>query len=117
MLTLNYTGLDPSLFLVGVGNATDSILYINLLAGVLEYQVWLLVVTGVFLLWFVYTRNLILALITMIGLGVNMYVFQYTAFDDVTKLLMRGIFLLLIVFVAVFMLYDRRRRYGHYRAT
>jgi len=114
MLWINYSASDPSLFLVGMANVTDSVLWVNLYRAIITYQAWLFVLTAVLMAGFLYTRNLLLAVVTMIALSVNMYVFQYTGYDDVTLLILRAVFLLLIAFVAVFMLYDRRKgSYGH----
>lgn len=114
MITINYTGLNQSLFYVGVGNASDSVLWVSMVRAVLEYQAWLFVLTAVLMAGFLYTRNLTLCVVTIIALAVNMYVFQYTGFDDVTLFIVRAVFLLLIAFVAVFQLYDvRKRGYGH----
>jgi len=114
MFWINYSASDPSLFLVGMANVTDSVVWVTIVRAMMAYPSWLFVLTAVVMAGFLYTRNLLLAVVTMIALSVNMYVFQYTGYDDVTLLILRAVFLLLIAFVAVFMLYDRRERsYGH----
>jgi len=114
MTVVNFTGLDQSLFLVGMANVTDSVLWVSISRALMAYQSWLFVLTAVLMVGFLYTRNLLLAVVTIIALAVNMYVFQYTGFDDVTLLTLRAVFLLLIAFVAVFQLYEvRKRNYGH----
>jgi hypothetical protein len=113
MLTVNFTGMDQSLFLVGMANVTD-ILWVSMSRALMAYQSWLFVLTAVLMVGFLYTRNLLLAVVTIIALAVNMYVFQYSGFSAVTWLTLRAIFLLLIAFVAVFQLYEvRKRNYGH----
>ena len=114
MITVNCTGIDQSLFLVGMANVTDSVLWVAMVRAIMAYQSWLFVLTAVLMVGFLYTRNLLLAVVTIIALSVNMYVFQYSGFSAVTLLTIRAVFLLLIAFVAVFQLYEvGKRNYGH----
>jgi hypothetical protein len=108
MTGINFTGLDHSLFLVGAGNATDSILYISITQLLLTYHLWLIAITVVLLALFLYTKDLLLALTSMTVLAVNMYVIDHTDFEDVTKLLLKAVFILLILFVALYTITQRR---------
>lgn len=112
MISVNFSGLNESLLYVGVGNMT-SVLEVGMLTRVMLYEVWLLVITAVVLGVFFYTRELLLALMSIIILSVNMYVFQYMALSQTELLIIRCIFLLLIAGVAAFMLTGRRKSHEY----
>lgn len=112
MTTINWTANNLSLWFVGSEGIPDPILWVGWQGVIHEYGWWLLIVMGVLLALFIYTKNLILAIMVTVTLVVNIWWIEYAAIPTVPMILTRAIFILLIAFVWLFLLQARRVSYA-----
>lgn len=112
MTGINFTANNWSMWFVGIESIPDSILYVGWQAVIHEYGWWLLIMMGVLLMAFIYTKHLVLAIMTIITCAVNIWWIEYADIPTVPMILARAVFLLLIAFVVLFLLQARRIRYA-----
>ena len=112
MTTINFTANNVSMGYVGFEGIPDSILYVGWQSVIHEYGWWLLIVLAVLLVAFIYTRHLVLAIMTIITCAVNIWWIEYADIPTVPMILTRAVLLLLIAFVVLFLLQARRIRYA-----
>lgn len=112
MTGINFTASNTSLYFVGPEAIPDAWFYVGWQSVIHEYGWWLLVVLGVLLLAFIYTKHLVLAIMVSITCAVNVWWIEYASIPTVPMILARCIFILLIAFVWLFLLQARRVTYA-----
>lgn len=111
MTTINFTANNTSLWYVGAEAIPEGVLWVGWQGVLHEYGWWLLIVTAVLLFLFVYTKNLVLAIMVTVALAVNVWWIEYSGWPTVPVIFLRAIFLLLIAFTWLYLLQARRVRY------
>ena len=112
MTGINFTAGNTSLFFVGPEAIPDAWHYVGYQAMIHEYGWWLLIVMGVLLAAFLYTKHIVLAIMVMICCAVNIWWIEYADIPVVPMIFSRAIFILLIAFVLLFWIQARRVRYA-----